>query len=110
MPITGKIFLAKRGEPDCLFYLLDFVSLTNPTYRYYSAYLEFFTEEVLSRGALETIETYVFSPNANDEGGHMLIRIVSKLYVPLHLPRSSHPFSWFASRMHPLIQLGVGSS
>ncbi|KAJ7112421.1 hypothetical protein C8R43DRAFT_1138898 [Mycena crocata] len=55
----------------------------------YPDYIAFFTSQISATGVSTTLQRYVFSPSANDNGGLMLIRIVSGL-------------------MHPFIQLGYG--
>ncbi|KAH7886675.1 hypothetical protein F5I97DRAFT_1025320 [Phlebopus sp. FC_14] len=57
--------------------------------RYYSAYLDFFTTEILKKGLSECLEEYVFSPHANfsrnfaEEQPEMLSRFVEGVFHPL---------------------------
>ena len=44
--------------------------------RYYANFLEFFTAIVARVGAGEALEQYVFSPVANKDGAHMLLRFI----------------------------------
>lgn len=57
--------------------------------KFYSNYLDFFTEEIATRGITKTLETYLFSPDANDETAKMIPRLVG-------------------GALHPLIQIGYG--
>ena len=58
--------------------------------RFYAAYLQFFTEELLTKGAAATLEEYIFSPKANveppehgKEPMHMVNRLLSGVLHPL---------------------------
>ncbi|EJD44202.1 hypothetical protein AURDEDRAFT_65498 [Auricularia subglabra TFB-10046 SS5] len=55
----------------------------------YAGYLKFFSDKVEQHGPTDTIRKYVFSPDANDAGTHMLVRLVS-------------------GAAHPMIQVGYG--
>jgi hypothetical protein len=57
--------------------------------RYYSGYLQFFQNQVLQNGMGNVLETYVFSPEANEGEAAKLPRLFSGL-------------------LHPLIHLGHG--
>lgn len=54
--------------------------------RYYASYLDFFTKQVAENGVGNTIETYVFSPEANGNEGKMAMRLVGGAYVHLQDP------------------------
>jgi len=56
----------------------------------YAALLHFFGEEVKKLGAVDTVEKYIFSSGANENGTEMLIRLVS-------------------GALHPFIQLGYAA-
>lgn len=65
--------------------------------RYYSAYLKFFTTELLAKGAAAVLEEYIFSPKANIE-----------------LPAPDQPPMQMLSRflagvIHPFIHTGYGA-
>ncbi|EKM49645.1 uncharacterized protein PHACADRAFT_265208 [Phanerochaete carnosa HHB-10118-sp] len=51
--------------------------------KYYASLLTFFTAAVERLGIGETLEQYVFSPAANGNGAHMLLRFVSGAAHPL---------------------------
>ncbi|KAJ3523135.1 hypothetical protein NM688_g8777 [Phlebia brevispora] len=57
--------------------------------KYYARFVEFFAGIITKLGASETIEQYVFSPAANGNGSHMLLRFIG-------------------GAVHPLIQTGYG--
>jgi hypothetical protein len=75
---TGSNFSTRRSMPTLPCYLYG---CQLRLFRYYSSYLKFFTEEVQSRGIAETIETYVFSPDANDDCGRMILRLIGGAYA-----------------------------
>ncbi|KAL0950038.1 hypothetical protein HGRIS_010046 [Hohenbuehelia grisea] len=55
----------------------------------YGSYVKFFKEIVASAGVKEALENYVFSPDANQNGAIMLVRLMS-------------------GALHPFIQVGYG--
>ncbi|PPQ75410.1 hypothetical protein CVT26_015394 [Gymnopilus dilepis] len=56
----------------------------------YSALVSFFTHEIHDLGASATLEKYVFDEEANQDGAHMLTRVMS-------------------GAVHPFIQIGYGT-
>ena len=65
--------------------------------RFYDAYLKFFTEVVLEKGAAATLEEYIFSPKANVEP-----------------PKPDQPPMQMVNRLlsgllHPMIHTGYGA-
>ncbi|RPD62419.1 hypothetical protein L226DRAFT_611012 [Lentinus tigrinus ALCF2SS1-7] len=58
--------------------------------RYYASYVNFFTQEISTRGVGEVLEQFVFAPGANGNGAYMLLRFVG-------------------GALHPLIQTGYGA-
>ncbi|KAI0801750.1 hypothetical protein BC629DRAFT_1581168 [Irpex lacteus] len=51
--------------------------------KYYATYVRFFTEVIAELGTGETVEQYIFSPQANGNGSHMLLRFVGGAVHPL---------------------------
>jgi len=43
----------------------------------YGAFVSFFSEEITTLGATEALEKYVFNEEANTDGKHMLVRVLS---------------------------------
>jgi len=60
-----------------------------PSFKYqqyfsaYSAFVEFFSQEIATNGVASTLEKYIFDEEANADGRHMLTRVVSGAYVVL---------------------------
>ena len=58
-------------------------------------------------GVRGTLEKYIFSPTANDNGANMLIRLMSGAYVYFISIRRAVRLIEFIHSLHPFIQLGV---
>lgn len=78
-PITEKNWTEHLEQEKCVLAVLvepARVDVLCCCSRYYSAYLDFFLEEISATSVSATLEKYVFSPGANGNGSEMFARFM----------------------------------